>query len=150
MFDALMATAGLGYFAAVAGVFVAGLIAKAGAARAPNEEPARRGLVMGLVALASALTPTVLVAYAYVVSSDENERLVLMTLPIAASFLGSLIGAMIGLFTRDARVMFRMASIVAGFGALILAMGVTLARVDTGWAAAQTARLVAVAEALAD
>jgi hypothetical protein len=150
MLEALIASAGLGYFAAVAAVFVAALIAKAGAARSPAEEPARPGFVMSLLAFASALTPAVLVLYGYAVAGDMSQRVILMTLPIVAGFLGSLIGALIGLATRDARVMFRMASIVAGFGALILAVGVTIPRVDTAWAAAQTERLVDAAEALAD
>lgn len=146
--DAFISTAGPGYFSAIAAVFIAALIAKAGAARAPNEEPQRRGFVMGLLALASALTPTVLALYGYAVTGDMSQRVLLMTLPIVAGFFGSLIGALIGLATRDARIMFRMASIVAGFGALILALGVTLPRVDSTWAAAQTARLVDAAEAL--
>jgi len=150
MLDALIAAAGPSYFAAVAAVFIAALIAKAGAARSPAEEPARPGLVMGLLAFSGALTPTVLVIYGYVVAGDVSQRVILMTLPLAAGFLGSLIGALIGLATRDARIMFRMASIVAGFGALILALGVTIPRVDTAWAAAQTERLVDAAEALAD
>lgn len=139
--DALIGTAGLSYFAAVATLFVAALIAKAGAPRAPNEEPARRGLVMNLLALASALTPALLAFYGYAVAADMSQRIILMTLPIAAGFLGSLAGALIGLVTRDARAMFRMASIVAGFGALILAAGVTAPRLDPAW-------LVSAAEAL--
>lgn len=150
MVEALISTAGLGYFAAIAGVFIAALIAKAGAARAPNEEPQRRGFVMATLAFASALTPAVLAIYGYAVAGDMSQRIILMTLPIAAGFLGSLIGALIGLATREARIMFRMASIGAGFGALILALGVTAPRVDTAWAAAQTERLVDAAEALAN
>lgn len=150
MLEALIASAGVGYFAAVAAVFVAALIAKAGAARSPAEEPSRPGFVMGLLAFAGALTPAVLVLYGYAVAGDTSQRLILMTLPILVGFLGSLIGALVGLVTRDARIMFRMASIVAGFGALILALGVSLPRVDTGWAAAQTERLVDAAEALAN
>lgn len=150
MIDALVATAGLGYFTAIAAVFVAALIAKAGAARAPNEEPARPGFVMATLAFAAALTPGVLMIYGYAVGQDSGQRIALMILPIAAGFLGSLIGALIGLVTREQRAMFRMASIVAGFGALILAVGVTLPRVDTAWAAEQTAKLVSAAEALAD
>lgn len=149
MIDALISTAGLGYFAAVVAMFIAALIAKAGAARAPNEEPQRRGFVMASLAFASAFTPAVLVIYGYAVTADMTHRVILMSLPIVAGFLGSLIGALIGLATRDARIMFRMASIVAGFGALILALGVTLPRIDTAWAAAQTERLVDAAEALA-
>lgn len=147
--DALISTAGPGYFAAIAAVFIAALIAKAGAARAPNEEPQRRGFVMATLAFASAFTPAVLVIYGYAVAADMTERVILMTLPLGAGFVGSLIGALVGLATREARIMFRMASIVAGFGALILALGVTLPRVDTAWAAAQTERLVDAAEALA-
>jgi hypothetical protein len=139
--DALIGTAGLSYFAAVATLFVAALIAKAGAPRAPNEEPARRGVLMNLLALASALTPALLAFYGYAVAADMSQRIVLMTLPIAAGFLGSLVGALIGLITRDARIMFRMASIVAGFGALILAVGVTAPRLDLAW-------LMSTAEAL--
>ena len=139
--DARISTAGPGYFAAIASVFVAALIAKAGAARAPNEEPQRRGFVMAMLAFASALTPGVLVLYGYAVAADATHRIMLMALPILAGFLGSLIGALIGLVTRDARAMFRMASIVAGFGALIVAVGVTLPRLDLAW-------LVGAAEAL--
>ncbi len=139
--DGLVATAGPGYFAAIAGVFIAALIAKAGAARAPNEEPQRRGFVMAAVAFASALTPAVLVLYGYAVAADATQRVVLMALPIVAGFIGSLTGALIGVVTRDARAMFRMASIVAGFGALIVAVGVTLPRLDLAW-------LVGAAEAL--
>jgi hypothetical protein len=147
---ALISTAGLGYFIAVAAVFIAALIAKAGAARAPNEEPARPGFVMTLLAFAGALTPTVLALYGYAVGGEALPRIVLMVLPIAAGFTGSLIGALIGLVTRDARIMFRMASIVAGFAALIVALGVTLPRVDMAWAVEQTAKLVTAAEALTD
>jgi len=150
MLEALIASAGVGYFAAVAAVFVAALIAKAGAARSPTEEPARPGLIMGLLAFAGALTPAVLVLYGYTVAADTSQRVILMTLPILVGFLGSLIGALVGLATRDARIMFRMASIVAGFGALILAVGVSLPRIDTAWAAAQTERVVDAAEALAN
>lgn len=139
--DGFVSTAGPGYFAAVAAVFVAALIAKAGAARAPNEEPQRRGFVMGTLAFASALTPGVLVLYGYGVATDATQRVILMALPIFAGFLGALIGALIGLVTRDARAMFRMASIVAGFGALIVAVGVTLPRLDLAW-------LVGAADAL--
>lgn len=150
MFEALIASTGTGYFAAVAAVFIAALIAKAGAARSPTEEPARPGFVMGMLAFAGALTPALLVLYGYTVADDMSQRLMLMALPIGAGFLGSLIGALIGLATRDARIMFRMASIVAGFGALILALGLSLPRVDTAWATAQTERLVDAAEALTD
>lgn len=139
--DGFVSMAGPGYFAAVAAVFVAALIAKAGAARAPNEEPQRRGFVMGTLAFASALTPGVLVLYGYGVATDATQRVILMALPIFAGFLGALIGALIGLVTRDARAMFRMASIVAGFGALIVAVGVTLPRLDLAW-------LVGAADAL--
>lgn len=139
--DGFVSTAGPGYFAAVAAVFVAALIAKAGAARAPNEEPQRRGFVMGTLAFASALSPGVLVLYGYGVATDATQRVILMALPILAGFLGALIGALIGLVTRDARAMFRMASIVAGFGALIVAVGVTLPRLDLAW-------LVGAADAL--
>lgn len=148
--DALISTAGLGYFVAVAAVFIAALIAKAGAARAPNEEPARPGFVMALLAFAGALTPAVLVLYGYAVGAETGQRIVLMVAPIAVGFLGSLLGALIGLVTRDARIMFRMASIVAGFAALIVAVGVALPRVDAAWAAEQTAKLVSAAEALTD
>jgi len=141
MLDALIAIAGPGYFAAVAAVFVAALIAKPGAARAPNEEPARRGLVMSLLAFASALTPGVLALYGYLVTADTSQRIILMALPIVCGFLGSLTGALIGLVTRDARAMFRMASIVAGFGALILAVGVAAPEFDPAW-------LISAAEAL--
>ena len=139
--DGFVSTAGPGYFAAVAAVFVAALIAKAGAARAPNEEPQRRGFVMAALAFASALTPGVLVLHGYGVATDATQRVILMALPILAGFLGALIGALIGLVTRDARAMFRMASIVAGFGALIVAVGVTLPRLDLAW-------LVGAADAL--
>lgn len=147
---AFISSAGLGYFIAVAAVFAAALIAKAGAARAPNEEPARPGFVMSLLALAGALTPTVLALYGYAVGGDTIQRTILMVLPIAAGFIGSLLGALIGLVTRDARIMFRMASIVAGFAALIVALGVALPVVDAAWAAEQTAKLVSAAEALAE
>jgi peptidoglycan/LPS O-acetylase OafA/YrhL len=140
MIDAWAASAGLGYFAAIAAVFVAALIAKAGAPRSPNEEPVRRGFVMAALAFAAALTPGVLMLYGYAAGEDAGQRLALMILPIAAGFLGSLLGALLGLVTRDARAMFRMASIVAGFGALILALGVTLPVLDPTW-------LVSAAEA---
>ncbi|MCX7358903.1 MAG: hypothetical protein NT015_12285 [Alphaproteobacteria bacterium] len=148
--DALISTAGLGYFVAVAAVFIAALIAKAGAARAPNEEPTRPGFVMASLAFASALTPAVLALYGYSITAETGQRIVLMAAPIVAGFLGSMVGALIGLVTRDARVMFRMASIVAGFAALIVALGVVLPRVDTAWAAEQTAKIVGAAEALTD
>ncbi|MEQ1817078.1 MAG: hypothetical protein ABL871_00600 [Terricaulis sp.] len=147
---ALISTAGLGYFIAVATLFTAALIAKAGAARAPNEEPARPGFIMASLALAGAVTPTVLALYGYAAGGESVQRIILMVLPIAAAFTGSLLGALIGLVTRDARIMFRMASIVAGFGALIVALGVALPRVDAAWAAEQTAKLVSAAEALTD
>ena len=131
--DGLVATAGPGYFAAIAGVFIAALIAKAGAARAPNEEPQRRGFVMATLAFTSALTPGVLVLYGYAVAADTMQRIVLLGLPLGASFLGSFTGALIGLVTRDARAMFRMASIVARFGALIVALGVAMPRFDLTW-----------------
>lgn len=140
--DALISTAGLGYFAAVGAVFLAALIAKAGAPRAPNEEPVRRGFVMATIAFASALTPAVLALYGYAASGDTSQRIVLMTLPIVAGFLGSLAGALLGLVTRDARAMFRMASIVSGFAALILAISVALPKLDASW-------LISAAEALA-
>lgn len=139
--DALFTIAGPGYFAAIAAVFAAALIAKAGAPRAPNEEPRRRGFVMAALAFASALTPALLALHGYAIATDTGQRILLMTLPIAAGFLGSLAGALIGLVTRDARAMFRMASIVAGFGALILALGVAAPRFDPAW-------LVSAAEAL--
>lgn len=139
--DALISTAGLGYFAAIAAVFVAALIAKAGAPRAPNEEPVRPGFVMATLAFSAALTPCVLMLYGYLAGETASQRIVLMILPIAAGFLGSLLGALLGLVTRSARAMFRMASIVAGFGALILALGVTLPQVDPAW-------LISAAEAL--
>lgn len=131
--DGLVAIAGPGYFAAVAAVFIAAVIAKAGAARAPNEEPQRRGFVMAALAFASALTPGVLVLYGYTVAADAMQRIILMGLPLAAGFVGAFLGALIGLVTRDARAMFRMASIVAGFGALIVALGVALPRFDLTW-----------------
>jgi hypothetical protein len=131
--NALISIAGPGYFVAVAAVLVAALIAKAGAARAPNEEPQRRGWLMLMLASASALTPGVLVLYGYAVAADTMQRILLMGLPLVASFLGSFTGALIGLVTRDARVMFRMASIVAGFGALIVALGVAAPRLDPAW-----------------
>lgn len=148
--DALISTAGLGYFCAVAAVFLAALIAKAGAARAPNEEPARPGLLMTVVAFAGALTPAVLASYGYAIGADAGQRLILAAIPIVVGFAGALVGALLGVVTRDARIMFRMASIVAGFAALIIAVGVVLPRVDSAWAAEQTARLVSAAEALAD
>lgn len=146
--DALIATAGVGYFGAVTAVFVAALIAKAGAARAPNEEPARPGFVMLLLSLAAALTPCVLASYGYIVGAGALQRMVLIAAPIAAGFLGSFVGALIGVVTRDARSMFRMASIVAGFAAFIIALGVTLPCIDQAWAQEQTAKLVTAAEAL--
>lgn len=146
---ALISTVGLGYFIAVGAIFIAALIAKAGAARAPNEEPARPGFVMALLAFAGALTPTLLALYGYAVGNGAVEQIILMVGPIAAGFVGSLFGALIGLVTRNARIMFRMASIVAGFAALIIALAVTLPQVDTAWAAEQTAKLVGAAEALA-
>lgn len=148
--DALISTAGLSYFYGVAAVFVAALIAKAGAARAPNEEPARPGLLMTLLAFAGALTPAVLAFYGYAVGADAGQKLLLAAVPIIAGFAGSLTGALIGVVTRDARIMFRMASIVAGFAALIVALGVTLPRVDSAWAAEQTAKLMSAAGALAN
>lgn len=143
----LIATAGTGYFAAVAAVFVAGLISKAGEARAPNEEPLRRGFLMNALVFAAALTPVILSIYAVIVTTTEQigARLVLIALPILAGFAGSLIGALIGLYTREARSMFRMTSIVSGFAALLIALGVALPRVDVAWAAAETAKLVSAA-----
>lgn len=66
--DALISTAGLGYFAAVTAVLVAALIAKAGAPRSPKEEPERRGAVMATIAFAAALTPSILMFYAYAIT----------------------------------------------------------------------------------
>lgn len=148
--DTLISTAGPGYFGAVTAVFVAALVAKAGAARAPNEEPARPGLLMALLSFAAALTPSILAFYGYIVSADALPRIVLMAAPIVAGFLGSFLGALIGVVTRHARIMFRMASIVAGFAALIITLGVTLPRIDRGWALNQTAKLVSAAGALAE
>ena len=133
MIDALVATAGPGYFAAIAALFVAALISKAGAARAPNEEPARPSCIMTALGFAAGLTPIVLVICGYTVTEDAAERIVLMVLPIVAGFVGALLGALLGLITREARAMFRMASIVAGFGALILAVGVTLPHLNPAW-----------------
>lgn len=148
--DALISLAGPGYFIAVAAIFIAALIAGAGAARAPSEEPARPSFMMLARAAAAALTISALALYSYVVGSNAEERSALMALPVVAGFTGSLLGALIGLATRGARAMFRMASIVAGFGALIVALGVTLPRINGAWAAEQTARLLGAAEALAD
>lgn len=150
MIDALVATAGRGYFVAIAAVFVAALIAKAGAARSPNEEPARPRLLMTLLALAGVLTPAVLALFGYAVGADAGQQLMLAVMPIVVGFSGALTGALIGVVTRDARIMFRMASIVAGFAALIIALGVALPRIDSAWAAEQTSKLVGVVEALAD
>lgn len=92
---------------------------------------------MAALAFASALTPLVLVFHAYAVTrdSDDTLRFLLMTIPILAGFSGSLLGAVAGLATRKARIMFRMASIVAGFGALIAALGVALPQIDWSWVA---------------
>lgn len=147
--SALISTAGFGYFVAVVAVFTAALIAKAGAARAPNEEPVRPGFVMGLLAFTGALTPTVLALHGYAVGTGTVEKVVLIAAPLVAGFIGSLLGALIGLATRDARIMFRMASIVAGFAALIIVLGVALPRIETAWAAEQTSKFVGVVEALA-
>ncbi|MEQ1493991.1 MAG: hypothetical protein ABL932_25960 [Terricaulis sp.] len=132
MFEALIAPAGLSYFVAVSAIFVAALIAKAGAPRAPNEEPSRRGLIMATLAFASALTPAIVMLYGYAITRESSAatRIVLMTMPVAAGFLGSLLGALMGLTMRDARAMFRMASIVTGFGALIVALCVALPQLD--------------------
>lgn len=150
--DALISTAGLGYFAAVTAVLVAALIAKAGAPRSPKEEPERRGAVMATIAFAAALTPSILMFYAYAITREapSEVRIALMALPVIAGFLGSFLGALIGLVTREARIMFRMASIVAGFAALIVALGVTLPRIDRAWALEQTAKFVNAAEAFAE
>lgn len=151
MLDALAATAGLGYFVAVAALFGAAFIAKAGAPRSPTEEPERPSFIMAVVAVVSALTPLALVLVGYVATAaqpDQTQRLALMGLPIVAGFAGSLLGAVVGYVARRARVLFRMASIVAGLGAFILALGVAAARIDPQWAASETARLIQVAGAL--
>ena len=129
-------------------MFIAALIANAGAARAPNEEPTRRGFVMGSLAFAGVLTPTLLAFYGYISGAEPFQRIVFMVLPVTAAFAGSLLGALIGLVTRDARIMFRMASIVAGFAALIVTVGVVAPRIDMAWATEQTVKLVSAAEAL--
>lgn len=132
MVDALIALAGPGFLTAVVAVFVAAIVAKAGAPRSAAEEAPRRGFVMATLAFASALTPAILMLCAYVITREASatSRIILMTLPLAAGFIGSLLGALIGLNMRDVRAMFRMASIVTGFAALIVALCVALPQVD--------------------
>jgi hypothetical protein len=96
---------------------------------------------MSLLAFASAQAPSLLALHGHVTAADTSQRIILLALPIVSGFLGSLTGALIGLVTREARAMFRMASIVAGFGALILAVGVAAPRLGPAW-------LISAAEAL--
>jgi len=149
MFEQILSTVGLGYWLALAAVFTAALIDKAGAARSPAEEPRRRGIGMSLLALFSVITPGVLVAYAYFITATQDAivRITLIALPIVVVITGAIVGALVGLRTRNARAMIRMASIVTGLAALIVVGFVAWPMLQTGWAIEQTARAIAFAQA---
>jgi len=144
MAGALIATAGQGYFIAVMTVFLAALVAKAGSARAPSEEPRRRSAPMLLLDVITGLTPVLLVLYAFAVTTDQADptmRVLLMVLPIIVGFCGALAGAILNLAAHEARTMFRMASIVSGMAAFIVTVGAIITGLDT-------AQLQAAADAL--
>lgn len=149
MFEQILSTVGLGYWLALAAVFTAALIDKAGAARSPAEEPRRRGIGMSLLALFSVITPGVLVAYAYFITATQDTivRITLIALPIVVVITGAIVGALVGLRTRNARAMIRMTSIVTGLAALIIVGFVAWPMLQTGWAIEQTTRAITFAQA---
>lgn len=149
MLEQIISTIGLGYWFAIAAVFIAALIDKAGAARSPAEEPRRRGIGMALLALFSVVTPGVLVAYAYFITAAQDTvvRIVLIALPIVVVMAGAIAGALVGLRTRSARAMIRMTSIVTGLAALIVVGFVAWPMFQTGWAVEQTTRAINIAQA---
>ncbi|MFO1018843.1 MAG: hypothetical protein U1E03_14700 [Hyphomonadaceae bacterium] len=149
MLEQIISTIGLGYWFAIAAVFIAALIDKAGAARSPAEEPRRRGIGMALLALFSVVTPGVLVAYAYFITATQETgvRIVLIALPIVVVMAGAIAGALVGLRTRSARAMIRMTSIVTGLAALIVVGFVAWPMFQTGWAVEQTTRAINIAQA---
>ena len=124
-------------------MFLAAAIEQAGAPRAPSEEPPRRGFVSAALALASLVSPGVLVAYAYFRAANSAPALsiCLMALPIVAVMSGAMLGALIGAAMRESRAMIRMTSIVTGFGALILALCVALPAIDVHWLVNQATTL---------
>ncbi len=149
MFEQIISTVGWGYWFAIAAIFVAALVDKAGAARSPAEEPRRRGFGMSLLALFSVITPGVLVAYAYFITATQETgvRIVLIGLPIVVVMAGAIAGALVGLRTRSARAMIRMTSIVTGLAALIVVVFVAWPMLQTGWALEQAARAISLAQA---
>lgn len=124
MVETIAALTGVWFLIAVAAEFAAVAVEQAGAPRAPSEEPARPGFPGMVLALASLLTPGVLLIHAFVVtaSAGDGVRMAAMALPVAAMILGAIVGAVAGLAARPARVMLRMAAIVFALGALILAL----------------------------
>lgn len=139
MFEALISTSGAWFLVAVGATFLAALVDQAGAPRSPTEEPLRPGLGMLLLALGSLLTPGMLLVHAHLTSlgAAPPTRVVLLALPIGAVILGAIIGGLLGMATRPARIIMRMASVVFSLGALIVTVFATLPSLETAWRAAQ-------------
>jgi hypothetical protein len=122
--EQLIATAGVWFFAACFAAFVTVFVEQAGAVRSPEEEGETKRAAAIIAFLASLLTPGLLLLHGFFLTatSDVSLRAILMSTPIAAILLGSLLGAIVGALARGTAPTMRKLALPLS----LIALGLTL------------------------
>jgi hypothetical protein len=126
MLEELIASAGVWYFAACAGVFAATFVEKAGAPRSPEEDHDRKRTIVLLHIFAPLLTYSLLLVHAwFLTTAMDSPRLLLVTAITAAVLLGSMLGAIFGAVARNAAPTMRKLALPLSLAALALTLFAT-------------------------
>jgi hypothetical protein len=115
------------FFAAAAAEFLAAVAEQAGAARSPEEERPRGGFGAFAAAVATLLTPGLLLLHGFLLTlgGDQGVRVWLMAAPMAAMIGGALVGAILGALARPLAPAMRTAGMWLAVVALALAVYAT-------------------------